>query len=161
MKEQKLLVTMKDIQRFKILKDLLEKKLKGVEAAKVLGLHPVHISRLKSRLQNGGFEAILRKPREKSPNQKISEYDIQKILKLRKDIYYDFNVGHFTEKLQEVHRLAYSYESIRQILIKNIEYLPKKRKKVHRQRRRMPKAGLLVQMDSSQHNWLSCIKEPW
>jgi len=161
MKEQKLLVTMKDIQRHRILKDVIDKKLKGTEAAQVLNLSPVHISRLKQKLLEGGFEAILRKPPPKSPNQKISKHDIGKILKLRKDIYYDFNILHFIDKLQEIHKIRYSYESIRQLLIKANQHTPKKRRKVHRQRRRMPKAGLLVQMDSSQHRWLAHIKEQW
>jgi len=161
MKEQKLLVTMKDVQRHKILKDVIEKKLKCVEAAEVLDLHPVHVSRLKKRLLLGGFEAILRKPTKVPPNQKISKSDIRKILKLRKDIYYDLNILHFTEKLQEIHKIHYSYGSIRQILINGKEHFPRKRRKIHRQRRRMPKAGLLVQMDSSQHRWLKSIKDKW
>lgn len=161
MKEQKLLVTMKDIQRHRILKDVLEKKLKGVRAAEILNLTPVHISRLKKRLIEGGFEALLRKPPEEPPNQKISKIEIQRILKLRKDIYYDFNIMHFMDKLHEVHKMSCSYESIRQILITSGEHTPKKRRKIHRQRRRMPKAGLLVQMDSSQHNWLAHIKDQW
>ena len=45
-----------------------------------------------------------------------------------------------------------SYESLRKILIKE---------GLHEPRRRMPKAGLLIQMDSSQHRWLKHIKEPW
>lgn len=161
MQEQKLLVTMKDIQRYKILKDVLEKRLTGVEAARLLNLHPVHISRLKQRLSESGFEAILRKPRAQPPNQRIRESDIRKIIRLRKELYYDFNILHFTEKLQEVHKFNYSRESIRQLLIKANEYTPKKKRKIHRMRRRMPKAGLLVQMDSSQHRWLQHIKEPW
>jgi hypothetical protein len=32
---------------------------------------------------------------------------------------------------------------------------------VHRRRRRMPKAGMLVQMDSSQHRWLEHLGEKW
>ncbi len=160
-KEQKLLVTMKDIQRHKILKDVIEKKLKGVEAAEALGLHPVHICRLKKRLLLGGFEAILRRPQEEPPNQKISQSSVKTIIKLRKEVYYDLNILHFKEKLEELHNISYSYESIRQILIKNKDYVPKKRRKVHRQRRRMPKAGLLVQMDSSQHRWLRHIKNKW
>jgi len=161
MKEQKLLVTMKDIQKHKVLKDVIEKRLKGVEAAKILNLHPVHISRLKKKLFIGGFEAILRKPPDKPPNQRISKADTSKILKLRKDIYYDFNIMHFMDKLHEVHKIKYSYESLRQILIKSGDYTPKKRKRIHRQRRRMPKAGLLVQMDSSEHRWLPHIKNNW
>jgi len=161
MKERKLLVTMKDVQKHKVLKDVIEKKLKGVEAAEILNLHPVHISRLKKKLIRGGFEALLRKPPDEPPNQRISKTDTNKILKLRKDIYYDFNVMHFMDKLREVHKIKYSYESIRQILIKSGNHAPKKRRKIHRQRRRMPKAGLLVQMDSSQHRWIPSIPENW
>lgn len=161
MKEQKLLVIMKDIQKHKILKDVIDKKLKGTEAARVLGLTPVHISRLKKRFLGGGFEALLRKPPEHPPNQKIFAHHMQKILKLRKDIYYDFNISHFMDKLHEVHKIPYSYESIRQILIRSGEHAPKNRRKIHRQRRRMPKAGLLVQMDSSEHRWLGHIKDKW
>jgi hypothetical protein len=40
---QKLLVTMKDIQRHKILKDVIDKRLKGVEAAELLDLTPVDL----------------------------------------------------------------------------------------------------------------------
>jgi hypothetical protein len=158
---QKLLITMKDIQRYKILKDLLEKKLKGVEAASLLNLTPVHISRLKAKLLSGGFEAILRKPSSLPPNRKISETETRKILKLRKELYYDFNIMHFTDKLHEVHKMPYCYESIRRLLIQNNLHVPKKKKQVYRQRRRMPKSGMLVQMDSSQHFWLPLVENKW
>jgi hypothetical protein len=158
---QKLLVTMKDIQRYKVLKDVVDKKLKGVEAAELLNLTPVHVSRLKNKLLNGGFEEILRKPPPSPPNCKISETAIKAILKLRKELYYDFNIMHFMDKLHEVHRIPYCYESLRQLLIKNNLHSPKKKKKVYRQRRRMPKAGMLVQMDSSQHFWLPLVEDQW
>ena len=161
MKKERILVTMKDIQRHKVLKDVIEKKLKGVEAAHVLNITPVHVSRLKRRLIGGGFEALLRKPPKQPPHQKISDLTAKEILKLRKTIYYDLNIMHFTDKLKEVHKIRYSYESVRQLLMKHNNHLPKKRRKIHRQRRRMPRAGMLVQMDSSQHNWLAHIKDKW
>lgn len=158
---QKLLVTMKDIQRYKVLKEVLEKKLKGVEAASILGLTPVHISRLKAKLLVGGFEEILRKPPPLPPNKKISDDTVQEILKLRKELYYDFNIMHFMDKLHEVHKIPCCYESIRQLLIRHNQHNPKKKKQIHRQRRRMPKAGMLVQMDSSQHFWLPLVEDKW
>jgi hypothetical protein len=161
MKGEKLLVTMKDIRRYKVLKDVIDKMLRGTEAAQLLNLTTVHISRLKKRLFNEGFEGLLRRVACAPPSNKIPEPVINKIIQLRKELYYDFNVMHLKEKLEEIHKLTYSYESIRQILIKNNEHTPKRRKKVHRQRRRMPKAGMLVQMDSSQHHWLPQIKEKW
>jgi len=158
---QKLLVTMKDIQRYKVLKDVIDKKLKGVEAAELLNLTSVHVSRLKTRLLKGGLEEILRKPPPSPPNKKISDTHLQKILRLRKELYYDFNIMHLMDKLHEVHRIPYCYESIRQLLIKHNLHNPKKKKQVHRQRRRMPKAGMLVQMDSSQHFWLPLVEDKW
>jgi len=152
---------MKDIQRYKVLKEVLEKKLKGVEAAALLNLTPVHISRLKTKLITGGFEEILRKPPPAPPNKKISDVQLQKILKLRKELYYDFNIMHFMDKLHEVHKMPYCYESIRQLLIRHNQHNPKKKKQIHRQRRRMPKAGMLIQMDSSQHFWLPLVEDKW
>lgn len=161
MNKSKLLVTMKDIQRYQILKDIIEKKLKGCQAAEILGITYVHVSRLKKKLLTEGFEGLLRKPPASPPNKKIVTTEIFKIIELRKKIYYDFNINHFKDKLHELHHLPYSYPSIRKILIDAGLHTPKKKKVVHRQRRRMPKAGMLIQMDSSQHNWLPQIKEKW
>jgi hypothetical protein len=161
MDRQKLLVTMKDIQKYKVLKDVTEKKLKGTQAAQILNLTPVHISRLKRRFLKEGFHGLLRKTPTSRPNKKINDKDVENILKLRKELYYDFNIMHFMDKLHELHNMPYCYESIRQILIKHNEHFPKKKKKVHRQRRRMPKAGMLVQMDSSEHYWLPLVENKW
>lgn len=161
MNQTKLLITMKDIQRFNILKDVIDKKLNGFQAAELLGLTYVHVSRLKKKLLEGGFEAILRKSPPSLPNKKITASQINKIITLRKQIYYDFNISHFTDKLHQLHHIPYSYASIKQILIKSGLHTPRKKKIVHRQRRRMPKAGMLEQMDSSLHRWLERIREKW
>lgn len=151
---------MKDIQRYKVLNDVIEKKLRGAEAAQILNLSTVHISRLKQRLLKNSLEGLSRKP-SSPPSNKISEAMIEDILSLHKEFYDDFNVMHFMDKLHEVHKMPYCYESIRQILIKNNLYNPKKKRKVCRKRRRMPNAGMLVQMDSSQHQWLAHIPDKW
>ena len=161
MKKHTIGVTMRDIQRYKVLSDLLEKKLTGVQAAQLLGLSVVHVSRLKHKLCHGGFEALLRKPPPQPPHVKIIASIIATIVKLRRALYYDFNIMHFKDKLAEAHKIHLSYESLRQILIQADEHHPRKKKKIHRQRRRMPKAGLLEQMDSSQHHWLAHIPEAW
>lgn len=161
MEQQKLLVTMKDIQRYKVLKDVIDKKLKGSETAHILGLSCVHISRLKKRLFEEGFDSLLRKSPASAPHRKISDQEVKQILSLRKRLYYDFNIMHFMDKLHEVHKIPYCYESIRQILMKNQVHVPRKKRKAYRQRRRMSKAGMLVQMDSSVHYWLPLVEDKW
>jgi len=159
MTEQKITVTMKDIQRFTIITEAIEKKLKGTQASQILGITPVHFSRLKRKVKLNGFDGILRKPRP-AHNNKIKKF-AEAAAALYKKYYYDFNVMHFKEKLEENHDISLSYESVRKILIIKDLHTPKKKKIIHRQRRRMPKAGMLVQMDSSQHQWISRIKEKW
>ena len=159
MKQPKVLVTMKDIQRYKLIQDVLDKKLKATSASQILKLSYIHFLRLKKKVKEHGFESILRRGRE-APN-KISEQLTTTIIDLRKKYYYDFNILHFKDKLEEVHKIHLSYESIRKILIQAKEHYPKKKKKIHRMRRRMPKSGMLVQMDSSQHFWLPLIENKW
>lgn len=152
-------VTMKDIRKYEVLKEVLEKRIKGYQAAQLLGYTEVHISRLKKRVEKSGFEGLLRS-RKPSP-KKIGVFLTEKVVKLYKGTYYDFNVMHFKDKLEEIHSIKLSYETIRTILIQYGFHKSKKKKKVYRRRRRMPKAGLLIQMDSSQHNWIPAIEQKW
>jgi len=54
-----------------------------------------------------------------------------------------------------------SYETLRKLLIEKGLHTPKRRRKVYRRRRRMPKAGLLVQMDSSKCRWIQGVEKEW
>jgi hypothetical protein len=82
---------------------------------------------------------------------------------LYEDIYaqFKFNILNFKDELEEEHKIKLSYESIRKILISFGLHHPKKKKKVYRRRRRMSKAGMLIQMDSSQHQWIPSIPVKW
>lgn len=157
----KLVVTMCDIQRYKVLIEVIEKKLTAVEASELLSLSYRHTLRLKDKVKTERFEGLLRKTPPRPPNKKITDEVVDEILRLRREAYYDFNIAHLKDKLEENHHIYLCYESLRQILIKHKEHSPRKKRIVHRQRRRMPKAGMLVQMDSSQHQWLEHIPEKW
>ncbi len=112
MKGQKLLVTMEDIPRYSVLKDVMDKKLKGSEAAHILGLSCVHLSRLKKRLLHEGFDGLLRKSPLSAPNKKISEKDVKQILTLRKKLYYDFNIMHFYGQTPQSHKIPSSQNAL-------------------------------------------------
>jgi hypothetical protein len=104
-----------------------------------------------------GFEGLLRKGSSKPSHLKVSEGLRERIIELRKALYYDFNILHFKDKLSECHGINLSHEALRQILIKHNLHTPKAKRKIYRRRRRMPCAGLLVQMDSSEHRWEDSI----
>ena len=159
MKKERFLVTMKDVQRHRVLKDCLEKRLKATQASQLLGLSYIHTLRLKKKVARDGLRGLLRSYR--SSPRKIPEKTVKSIVHLRRELYWDFNILHFKDKLEEIHKIFLSYESLRKILIAEDLHRPRKKKKVYRRRRRMPKAGMLEQIDSSQHNWLEHIPEKW
>ena len=146
MKEERFIVTMRDIQRYRILKDCLEKRIKATQASHILGLSYIHTLRLKKRVLREGLTGLLRISRPSA--RKIPKKTVRRICYLCREHYWDFNILHFKDKLTEIHNLQLSYESIRKILIAEGIHHPKKKKKVYRRRRRIPKAGMLVQMDS-------------
>jgi hypothetical protein len=158
---EKLKVTVEDIQRFKILMEVIDRKLRITDASAVLSLSYRHTLRLKDKVRDEGLEGLLRKSPSSPANKRLTDQMIKEILRLRREFYHDFNMMHFKDKLEEEHHILLSYESLRQVLIKAQQHAPRKKKVVHRRRRRMPKAGMLVQMDSSQHQWLSNIAEKW
>jgi transposase InsO family protein len=152
---------MKDLHRYTVVQDVVAKRITGLQAAAILGLTPVHISRLKQRFLAEGFEGLVRKSLPVSPNQQVTDAERATIIQLRHERYFDFNLNHFKEKLNELHQIPYRYTTIRRILLEAGLHVSKKKKVVHRMRRRMPKAGMLVQMDSSQHHWLPEVQEKW
>ena len=153
------IVTMKDIKRFQVIDQLVNKQITGYQAADVLGITHVHVSRLKHKALTHGFTSLLRVSRPS--NRKIPEATLQNIAHLYQNTYFDFNIMHFKDMLLKNHNIKLSYETIRKTLIAHHLHQPKPKKIVHRLRRRMSKAGMLLQMDSSQHQWLTAVKKPW
>ena len=79
----------------------------------------------------------------------------QQALDLLKAKYADFGPTLAHEKLTEVHKLKLSRESVRQLMIAEGLWKPKRAKKpsVHQMRERRACFGELVQIDGSDHAW--------
>lgn len=153
------LVTMKDIKKLTVINQLVNHQITGYQAAALLGLTHIHISRLKQKALKYGLHSLLRVPRKS--NRKIPDSLLKQIAHLYQNTYYDFNIMHFKDMLVKNHHIKLSYETIRKTLIKYQLHQPSKKKITHRLRRRMTKAGMLLQMDSSQHQWLPTVSEKW
>jgi transposase InsO family protein len=77
------------------------------------------------------------------------------VLALYREKYFDFNVRHFHEKLQDEHGLSLSYTWVK-LALQGAGLVKKSgRRGVHRRRRpRRPLPGMLLHLDGSSHAWL-------
>jgi hypothetical protein len=87
--------------------------------------------------------------------------EVERVLRLYREQYFDLNVKHFVEKLHEVHHLGFSYSWVKTAL-QTAGLVPQYRKRgAHRKKRpRRPLPGMLLHIDGSSHRWIPGLDQP-
>lgn len=145
----------KAVTRKEVILKAIEKRITWLQAAAVLGISARHMRRLKEKYETYGFGG-LRDRRAGAPRRKrIPVKDIEKLCRLKRDVYPDFSIQHFFEKATEKHGIKISYTWTR-IVLENAGLVEKApgRGKYRRRRERRPMTGMLVHMDASTHEWV-------
>jgi transposase len=149
------LVTQKDKKRVFVLRDLAAQRMTAVEAAQSLGLSERQVWRLLAAFRQEGTDAVIHGNRGRMPKQTLTPEIHQRILELAQTTYVGFNQTHFTEKLQADENILVSRPTVWRLLKEAGICSPHRhRRPKHRTRReRRPRAGMLLQVDGSDHNW--------
>ena len=150
-----LTMTSKEINRYAIIKKLINKEINGTQSAELLKLSIRHIRRLKGKVKERGIKALIHGNRGKSSNHKIARQEREKIIELLHKHYSDFKPGFASEKLNEKHNIQRDPKTIRQIMIDEELWKPKikKKKEYHSWRQRKACYGEMQQFDGSYERW--------
>jgi len=151
-------ITMKDTEFaiYEIIKSLIDKKINGTEASKLLFLSVRQTKRLKAKVVKGGISAMIHGNRGRESNRKIKSEILEKAKKFLKEKYSDFGPTFAQEKLEEVHKIIMSVESVRTVMIAEKLWKPKVRREngeYHAWRPRLECYGEMQQFDGSYHKW--------
>jgi len=149
-------VTQKDKKRESVFRDLDAHRTTAVEAAQSLGVTERQIWRLLAAFRQEGADAVVHGNRGRMPSKTLPPEIQQRIIELAQTKYVGFNQTHFTEKLQNVEKIKVSRTTVWRILRDaGIRSTQRHRRPKHRSRReRRPRAGMLLQVDGSDHDWL-------
>jgi transposase len=141
------------MNRVHILEKILKKEMKIKDAALILNLSREYVSRLLAKFKKGGIPALVLK--EKPGRPPFDPHKRAEIIELMKKNYFDFGPTFASEKLEELHGLKVSRETLRKWLILDGLWNAKKSKKARIHQSRLPRAcfGELVQVDGSLHDW--------
>ena len=155
MREQ-VILSMKDQRKLEVLKELDGGRLVGREAAELLGVTLRQTRRLLAAYRQKGVEAIVHGNRGRAPATRTSEVIREQVLSLARTTYRDYNDQHFSEELATQYGIVLSRSTVRRIRRQAELASPRTRKAPrHRCRReRYPQAGMLLQIDGSDHDWL-------
>ena len=129
-------------------------KLKWWEAAEIIGVTDRTMRRWRERYQEHGYSGLW-DHRKRSPSPKrVPVKQLEQVLQLYREKYFDFNVRHFHEKLREQHGIHFSYSWVKTALQEAGLVGRRKKPGSHRKRRpRRPLPGMLLHIDGSEHRW--------
>ncbi len=143
-------------QRLMVLTHVMAGELGHQAAAGILGLSARQVERLLDRYRTDGAAAFVHRNRGRIPVNRIGDTVRARILELAATTYAGFNPVHLAETLAEEVAVVVSARSVRRILgAAGMAPSRTRRPRKHRSRReRMPRAGMLLQVDGSRHDWL-------
>ncbi len=145
----------KELSRVEIMERIRAEKMTQKKAAETLGISVRQVRRLRKKYAEKGSVGLQNKSRGKPSNNRLPAKTRQEAIDLLHSHYADFGPTFAHEKLVEKHRLKLSSGSVRQIMISENLWAPRKVKKIvaHQMRERRACAGELVQIDGSPHRW--------
>jgi len=148
------IMSVKEIERLKVVTDVIEKRISRKKAAVRLNLSSRQIRRLIKRFKAEGAQGLANKRRNSVSNSRLPDDLRLKVLELYQENYPDFGPTFFCEKLSELHRIEISKETARKWLLN--EGLWKRERKIKARkslRERKPCFGEMLQLDGSRHDW--------
>ena len=119
MNYQEVTMSLKELDRLKVLDRVLSKQLTQTEAAKHLGLSRRHVIRLCKSYNLLGEAGLISKRRGQTSNNRIGESLRKAVIELIQSNYTDFGPTLAHEKLSERHQIHLSIESLRQLMCRH------------------------------------------
>jgi transposase len=153
--DELLTMSAKELSRVEVVQKLSEKRMSQKEAGAILHVSTRQIKRLLKSYRKKGAPGLVSRQRGRPSHNRLAEDVKKRALNLLKTKYQGFGPTLAHEKLVEKEKLKLSDESVRQLMIAEGLWKPRKVKKVvtHQLRERRACFGELVQIDGSPHDW--------
>ncbi|MGH2509939.1 MAG: helix-turn-helix domain-containing protein, partial [Ktedonobacteraceae bacterium] len=87
----------------------MAKKITWWQAAEIIGITDRQMRRWKRRYEAYGYDGLYDRRRGKPSPRCVPVETVEKVLELYREKYFDLNVRHFCEKLDEEHQIGLSY----------------------------------------------------
>jgi transposase len=148
-------MSLREIDRFRIVQGVMQRDLTQIKAAEVLGITDRHIRRLVRRVRDEGARGIVHRSRGRaSPHRMLKDFE-ERIVEVVEERYAGFGPTLAAEKLFERDGIRISKEKLRQIMmVHGLWQKKRRRREIHPWRERKDYFGEMIQMDGSHHAWL-------
>jgi transposase len=137
-----------------VLLKAMAKKISWWEAAEIIGVTDRTMRRWRERLDKHGYSGWVDRRKGKPSDRRVPVAQVEEVLRLYRETYFDLNMRHFHEKLSAEHGIELSYTFVQKALQGAGLVARGRKRRKHRQRReRRPMPGMLLHIDGSKHQW--------
>lgn len=152
---ERITMTMRELDRFKVIQDVADGKLKPWRAAERLELTSRQVRRLVARLREHGPVGLVSGHRSKPGNRRLDPGAADRALSIIRDRYADFGPTLACEKLWECHGIRLAKETVRKLMTEAGLWIPRRQRppKIYQPRARRACLGELIQIDGNDHRW--------
>jgi transposase len=147
------------LERAMKIKEVITRAMSGtinwIQAAEILGMSDRQLRRWRKRWDKHGYDGLFDYRTQRPSPKRVAMDDVEKVLGLYREQYFDLNVKHFVEKLHEEHQIQLSYTWVKTALQTAGLVERHRMRGPHRKRRpRRPLPGMLLHVDGSRHRWI-------
>src|SRR3984957_2685728 len=137
-----------------VLLKAMSRKIRWGDAAEIIGVTDRTMRRWRERLEAHGYSGLVDRRKGKPSDRRVPVAQVEEMLRLYRDTYFDLNMRHFHEKLGEEHGIKLSYTFVQKALQgAGLVARGRKGRKHRRRRERRPMPGRLLHIDGSKHQW--------
>jgi transposase len=130
-------------------------KINWLQAAEIIGITDRSMRRWRKRLDVEGYEGLFDRRTMRPSAKRIEMAEVEKVLRLYREKYFDLNVKHFVEKLHEVEKISLSYTWVKTALQSAGLVKRYAKRGPHRKKRpRRPLTGMMLHVDGSRYRWI-------
>jgi transposase len=132
----------------------MAKKIRWWQAAEIIGISDRQMRRWRERYEEHDYDGLSDRRRGRPSEKRVPLAQVEQVLGLYREKYFDLNVRHFHEKLRQEHEIELSYTWVK-LALQGAGLVAKARQRgAHRRRReRRPLPGMLLHIDGSRHQW--------
>ena len=156
-------MTQREQGRLQVLNSLLAEHMTLDQAAALMGVSSRHTRRILAAYREKGAAAVAHGHRGRRPANATPDSMATAVVRLARTRYAGTNHSHLSELLSEREGIGIGRSALRRILVNAGLSSPRRRRPPKRRvrRKRMPREGMLIQMDGSHHPWLGGRMPPF
>lgn len=148
------------MKRQEVIARAMSGEISWIQAADICRVNVRTMRRWRERYEEFGYDGLWDRRRRTPSPKKARLSEVERILRLYRERYLDFNVRHFHELAVRDHGVKLSYSFVKSAL-QQAGLVRKQRPRGKHRRRREPRPcfGEMLHIDGSRHPWLSLCPE--